>query len=132
VRIEPWVDQRRVLGQAELVVSHGGSGTTFGALAAGIPVLAIPLFADQPANARRLAESGAGMMLELGSAPDGRRRLPGPGDGALIAAAVRELRSQSSYRARAAAIAAEMAGAPAAGARVGELLGGVEPTPQTI
>ena len=46
VRVEAWVDQANVLDQADLVVCHGGSGTAFGALAAGVPVVAVPLFAE--------------------------------------------------------------------------------------
>ena len=35
--VEAWVPQQDVLADAALVVCHGGSGTTFGALAAGMP-----------------------------------------------------------------------------------------------
>jgi UDP:flavonoid glycosyltransferase YjiC (YdhE family) len=37
VRVEPWIDQARVLDQADTVVCHGGSGTTLAQLAAGTP-----------------------------------------------------------------------------------------------
>ena len=47
-----------------VVVGHGGSGTTFGALAAGVPVVIVPLFADQFANAERVAEAGAALVVE--------------------------------------------------------------------
>ena len=40
--VEPWVAQTDVLAQAALVVCHGGSGTTFGALAAGVPLVGLP------------------------------------------------------------------------------------------
>jgi UDP:flavonoid glycosyltransferase YjiC (YdhE family) len=43
---------------------HGGSGTTLGALAAGLPLVVVPLFADQPVNARRVAAVGAGLAVE--------------------------------------------------------------------
>ena len=43
---------------------HGGSGSTLGALAAGVPLVVMPLFADQPQNARRVAEVGAGLAVE--------------------------------------------------------------------
>jgi hypothetical protein len=45
-RIERWVPQGDVFPEARLVVCHGGSGTTFGALAAGLPLVICPLFAD--------------------------------------------------------------------------------------
>ncbi|MFC5138339.1 glycosyltransferase [Actinomycetospora rhizophila] len=63
VHIARWVPQADVLGNARVVVCHGGSGTTLGALAAGVPLVITPLFADQPANARRVAELGAGIEV---------------------------------------------------------------------
>jgi len=62
-----WVDQSRVLEVADLVVCHGGSGTTFAALDGGVPLVVVPLFADQPTNARLVVEAGAGVMLGDGS-----------------------------------------------------------------
>jgi UDP:flavonoid glycosyltransferase YjiC (YdhE family) len=67
VHIERWVPQHHVLPHAAAVVCHAGSGTTLGALAAGRPLVTVPLFADQPDNARRVAETGAGRTP---SAPD--------------------------------------------------------------
>jgi len=64
VRVEPWIDQARVLHAADLVVCHGGSGTTLAALAAGIPLVMVPLFADQFVNARRIAAIRAGRIVE--------------------------------------------------------------------
>ena len=63
VHVEQWVDQSRVLPEAAAVVCHGGSGTTYGALATGCPVVIVPLFADQFANARAVAGSGAGLAV---------------------------------------------------------------------
>ncbi len=64
VRVEPWVPQQDVLAHAAAAVVHGGSGSTLGALAAGVPLVVVPLFADQPQNARRVAEVGAGLAVE--------------------------------------------------------------------
>ena len=64
VRIERWVPQQDVLGHAAAALVHGGSGSTLGALAAGVPLVVMPLFADQPQNARRVAEVGAGVAVE--------------------------------------------------------------------
>jgi UDP:flavonoid glycosyltransferase YjiC (YdhE family) len=64
VHVENFVDQSLVLDQAHLVVSHGGSGTVFGALAAGIPLVVVPLFADQFENGRRIAAASAGVLVE--------------------------------------------------------------------
>lgn len=65
VRVERWVDQASVLGGSAAVIGHGGGGTTLGALAAGVPQVVVPLFAeDQHINARRVAETGAGLVAE--------------------------------------------------------------------
>jgi hypothetical protein len=64
LRVEPWVPQADVFGHASVVVTHGGSGTTLGALAAGLPLVVAPLFADQPDNAHRVAAVGAGVVVE--------------------------------------------------------------------
>ena len=64
VRVERWVPQQDVLGHASAAVVHGGSGSTLGAIAAGVPLVVMPLFADQPQNARRVAEVGAGVAVE--------------------------------------------------------------------
>jgi UDP:flavonoid glycosyltransferase YjiC (YdhE family) len=61
VHVESFVPQVDVLGHAALVVTHGGSGTMLGALAAGVPLVVVPLFADQPDNARRVEAVGAGV-----------------------------------------------------------------------
>lgn len=41
-------------------VHHGGAGTTHAALAAGVPSVIVPFFADQPFWGRRIAALGAG------------------------------------------------------------------------
>jgi UDP:flavonoid glycosyltransferase YjiC (YdhE family) len=52
---------------AAAVVAHGGSGTTLGALAAGLPLVLVPQFADQHVNAERVAAGGAGTVAEPGA-----------------------------------------------------------------
>jgi UDP:flavonoid glycosyltransferase YjiC (YdhE family) len=61
VRVERWVSQAEVMPRALAMVSHGGSGSTLAALAAGVPQAFVPLFVDGPANAERVAELGAGI-----------------------------------------------------------------------
>ncbi len=64
VHVETWVDQARVFDRAEVVVCHGGSGTVFGAVAAGVPLVVVPVFADQFENGHRVAGTGAGVVVE--------------------------------------------------------------------
>ena len=45
------------------MVHHGGSGTFLGTIAAGLPQVVVPLFADQPQNAASIARAGAGVAV---------------------------------------------------------------------
>jgi hypothetical protein len=101
VRVERWVPQAAVIGRAAVAVGHGGSGSTLMALAAGVPQVLLPLFVDGPANAKRVAELGAGIVVEGG--PDAAGRL---------GAAVREVLADPAYRRGAEAVAAEIRALP--------------------
>jgi UDP:flavonoid glycosyltransferase YjiC (YdhE family) len=71
VRIVRFVPQALLLPHCSVVVSHGGSGSVIGALAHGLPMLLIPLGADQPSNAARCAELGVARVLDAAQAtPD--------------------------------------------------------------
>jgi UDP:flavonoid glycosyltransferase YjiC (YdhE family) len=122
IHIEPWVDQADVLGEAALVVCHGGSGTTLGALARGVPVVIVPLFAGQFANGRSVAAAGAGVVLDAGRYRDGRQRPISQDDAPRIAEAIETVRNGCSYRERALSIAAEMAAAPTVDGLLNELM----------
>jgi UDP:flavonoid glycosyltransferase YjiC (YdhE family) len=63
VIVETFVPQAEVLPHAQAVVTHGGSGTMLGALAAGVPLVIAPMFADQPDNARAVEAAGAGVAV---------------------------------------------------------------------
>jgi UDP:flavonoid glycosyltransferase YjiC (YdhE family) len=52
-----------VLRRAACVVCHGGQGITQKALAAGVPVVAVPFGRDQFEVARRVEIAGAGVRL---------------------------------------------------------------------
>jgi UDP:flavonoid glycosyltransferase YjiC (YdhE family) len=75
VRVERWVDQATVLRRAAVVVCHGGSGTVRGALAHGVPLAVLPMFADQPHNAARVHQLGAGLATEVSRLEDAVHRL---------------------------------------------------------
>jgi MGT family glycosyltransferase len=96
VHVERWVPQASVMPHARAMVSHGGSGTLRAGLAAGIPQVVLPLFADQPDNADRVDALGAGIA-------------PGP-DG--VAEAVRAVLTDARYAARAADVAADIEALP--------------------
>jgi UDP:flavonoid glycosyltransferase YjiC (YdhE family) len=96
VHVERWVPQADVLPHVAAMVCHGGFGTVRAGLCAGVPLAVAPLFADQPYNARRVAELGAGIALE-----------GGPAAIAGLGPAVRALLDEPSYCARAAEVAAD-------------------------
>jgi UDP:flavonoid glycosyltransferase YjiC (YdhE family) len=110
--VESWVAQTDVLRQAAVVVCHGGSGTTFGALAAGVPLVVCPLFADQPCNGRLVDAAGAGLLVTPQKAPAGALRALGPADVAPLRAAIERVMHDSTYRDAAHGVAVEMEHVP--------------------
>ncbi|MFF2008523.1 glycosyltransferase [Streptomyces sp. NPDC058195] len=123
VHVESWVPQEDVLRHASLVVCHGGSGTVYGALAAGVPLVCVPLFADQPENARLVAGSGAGKAVTPAGARGDESAVLSPDDVRSVGAAIEQILAEPSFRDRAGALAAEMGAAPSA-AELLAVLGG--------
>jgi UDP:flavonoid glycosyltransferase YjiC (YdhE family) len=64
VRVERYVPQAALLPRCDVVVNHAGSGSLVGALAHGVPLVMIPMGADQPLNAERCERLGAGVTLD--------------------------------------------------------------------
>ncbi|MBB1154162.1 glycosyltransferase [Amycolatopsis dendrobii] len=111
VAVHSWVPQAELLPQVDAVVHHGGSGTTLGALAAGVPQLVLPQGADQFANAEALSAAGAALQI-----------LPGKLSAESVAESVRKLLPRSSgYRDAARAVAEEIAQMPSPGEVAREL-----------
>jgi len=108
VHVEAWVPQRDVLAAAQVVVCHGGSGTTFGALAAGVPLVMVPMWADQPANARAVAAAGAGRVVAPGAGGLNKMYAIETDDAPRIRAAIESVLADRSHQEAASRIAAEM------------------------
>lgn len=53
----------RVFGEAAAVITHAGHGTVIRALAAGVPLVCMPMGRDQPDIAARVVHHGAGVRL---------------------------------------------------------------------
>ena len=66
VRIERFLPHAAVIPEVDVVVTHGGMGTTQRALAAGVPVCVVPWGRDQSESARRAVVAGAGTMVPRG------------------------------------------------------------------
>ena len=68
VRIEAYIPQTALQTEPKtrprLIISHAGVNTVLTALSDGIPLLCIPLGADQPDNAQRCVDAGAGLRLD--------------------------------------------------------------------
>jgi UDP:flavonoid glycosyltransferase YjiC (YdhE family) len=111
VHLEPWIDQARVLDHADLVVCHGGSGTTLAALAAGVPLVIVPLFADQFENARRIAAARAGRVVDTQIRTGGTRSINAAA-APEITRSIADVLGDVTYRDRTRAIAAEMTATP--------------------
>ena len=110
--VESWIDQSRVLREADVVLSHGGSGTTFGALRAGVPLVVAPLFADQRANGEKVAESHSGIVLDLHRSREAGRPPLDRNDAPVVVDAIRSVLANPAYRDRARRISEEMAVEP--------------------
>lgn len=101
VHVERYVPQSLIFPRCDLVVTHGGSGTLLAALAHGLPLVMIPIGADQPDNAACCAALGVGRMI----GPD--ERTP-----EAIRAAVRAILADPTYRRNAERLRDEMAALP--------------------
>jgi MGT family glycosyltransferase len=108
VAVETFVPQSEVLPYAEAVVCHGGSGSLLGALAQGLPVVVVPLFADQPHNAASVARAGAGISVT-------ERKVP------VLRDAIARVLSDKTIRSTARRIADDIAEMPTVDAAVARL-----------
>lgn len=86
-----------VLDEAAALVTHCGHGSTIKSLAAGVPMVCLPMGRDQLDVAARVAHRGAGIRLDDGANPDA------------IAAALREVLDEPAYREAAGGIASAIA-----------------------
>ena len=70
VRVEHYVDQMEVLSRASLFVTHCGMNSASEGMWMAVPELLFPLTGEQRAVARRVAEVGAGVLLDEHDAKD--------------------------------------------------------------
>jgi UDP:flavonoid glycosyltransferase YjiC (YdhE family) len=101
VHIERFIPQSELLPHCDIVVHQGGFSTVTGALNAGLPMVVMPIFADQPYNAECCAALGVGMVI----GPDNRTP-------EVIRTAVLEVFAAQSYRHNAQELRDEMMALP--------------------
>ncbi|HEY5785167.1 MAG TPA: glycosyltransferase [Microlunatus sp.] len=63
VTIHRFVNQQQILATCTALICHGGSGTILDALTYGLPMIILPLGADQPLNASRAHDLGCAIVL---------------------------------------------------------------------
>jgi MGT family glycosyltransferase len=108
--VERFVPQDEVLPRCSLIVTHAGSGSMLGALAHGVPLLAVPHAADQFENATAVVAAGAARVV-----------MPDELSESAVHEAAHALLEVPTYREAARTIAAEIAAMPSA-AEVAEQL----------
>ena len=116
VALEQFVPHSAILPQAAAIISQCGLGTLTKALRHGVPLLCMPLIADQPENAARIVSRGAGVLLR----PDA--------SAADIRAALERLLTEPSFREAARKLGAPMVG-DRAESRAADELEGIVQTP---
>jgi UDP:flavonoid glycosyltransferase YjiC (YdhE family) len=103
VRVQRWIPQAELLPWCRAVVSQGGSGIAMGALAHALASVLLPVGADQPHTAAVVESLGAAVVLDpLAATPED------------IAAAVRRVLDEPSYRAAAGRVREELLALPSA------------------
>jgi UDP:flavonoid glycosyltransferase YjiC (YdhE family) len=105
VRLERFVPHDLLLPHVDVMVTNGGYGGVQQALANGVPLVVAGDSEDKPEVAARVQWSGTGVNLHTGK--------PSP---AMVARAVRRVLTRASYRRRAQALQAEIAGTDPLGA----------------
>jgi MGT family glycosyltransferase len=65
VHIEQYIPQSLILPHCDLMVMHGGSNSLLQALDAGLPMVVVPLIADQFFNAAAIRSLQLGQVIDL-------------------------------------------------------------------
>lgn len=105
--IHDWVPQEAVIALADITVCHGGMNTVLEPLAAGLPMVVMPLAFEQSAIAARLEHAGVARALSRRASA---RRL---------AEAIDEVRTRPGFRERAGAVRSEIGEAGGVGRAAG-------------
>ena len=101
VIVRQFIPQHELLPHCDAIVSHAGSGSVLGALAHGLPMLLLPMGADQPMNADRCAQLGVALTLDpLAATPEQVRD------------AARAILNEARFRSAAERLQAEIAAMP--------------------
>ena len=101
IHVEAYVPQTVLFPSCELVITHGGLNSVIAALCHGLPMVVLPIGADQLANARRCEALGVASVVE----PAGR-------SAAAVRSAARQVLGDARYRRNAQRMQGEIARLP--------------------
>ena len=101
IHVARYIPQSVLLPRCAAVIHHGGSGTVMDALALGLPMVVIPIAADQPPNAESCARLGVARVI----GPDARTPQA-------IRVATRAVLADPAYRQAAGQVRTEMEALP--------------------
>lgn len=101
VHVERYIPHSLLLPYCDLVITHGGFNTTMATLDAGLPMVIVPLAADQPINAQRCVELGVAQVI-----------VPQQLTVTAVRDAVREVLQNARYKQQVAQVQAEMRALP--------------------
>ncbi len=73
-RLLNWAPYEHVLPRCQVIIHHGGMGTTHSAVIHGVPQIVVPHAADQRIQARRVAEAKVGLHLTAHDVRQGQLR----------------------------------------------------------
>ena len=109
VTIAEFVPHAQAMAGTDVMVTHAGLGSVAAALGFGVPLVCTPIDRDQPLNAQRVADLGAGTALAPGATASD------------IARALEQVLSEASYRDAAVSLAQASTAAGGAAAAAAEL-----------
>jgi MGT family glycosyltransferase len=101
VRLESYVAQPQLLPHCDLFITHGGFNSVKESLTAGVPMVVVPITADQPYCAQRCAALGVGRVV-----------MPDQRNAETVRSAVEAVLGDAAYATKARAFAAEMHALP--------------------
>lgn len=111
VTLLDWVPLRALLENCDALIHHGGLGTIYTALYAGVPQLSVPApGTDAGPNARVPVARGAGLSLDIADLT-----------AEAVSSRLRDLLGKSEYREASEEVAAEMRGMPVPSTVIGQL-----------
>ena len=112
VRASAYIPHSLLLPRCDALITHAGAGTLIASIDAGLPMVFVPLFGDQPANAECAAAAGAGIVLDHATLSKDAVR-----------DAVRAVLRDGRYRSAVEALRREIAALPSHGEAIGWIAG---------